>query len=83
MRCLITLCLLILACGEDPARTIGPGGGMVQGEGVTVVVPPGALTSDVQILIERTDVPEGFAAVGGRAFRFTPAGLTFEVPLTV
>jgi hypothetical protein len=46
-------------------------------------VPPGALESEVQIVIERIAVPAGYRASGGTAYRFLPEGLRFGAPVTV
>lgn len=95
----VNLLLVLGACGgggsgdEDastpPAQTgIGPAGGTVTGpNGAKVVIPPGALTTTVDIRIEQTSagspaLPSGLSAAG-QMFAFTPHGTTFAVPVTV
>jgi uncharacterized delta-60 repeat protein len=71
-----------------PGTLVGAAGGTVTGpNGTTVVIPAGALSSEVRILIEQTSVgapalPSGFA-VAGLTFAFTPHGTTFAVPVTI
>jgi uncharacterized delta-60 repeat protein len=71
-----------------PQAGIGPAGGTVTGpNGAKVVIPPGALTTNVDIRIEQTSVgspalPGGLSAAG-QMFAFTPHGTTFAVPVTV
>ena len=72
-----------------PAGTlIGAAGGTVTGpNGAQVVIPAGALATEVRINIEQTTVgapalPGGFS-VSGLTFAFTPHGTTFAVPVTM
>lgn len=71
-----------------PPAGVGPAGGTVTGpNGAKVVVPPGALTTTVDIRIEQTSagapaLPAGRAAFG-QMFAFTPHGTAFAVPVTV
>lgn len=71
-----------------PPAGVGPAGGTVTGpNGAKVVVPPGALTTTVDIRIEQTSagapaLPAGHAAFG-QMFAFTPHGTAFAVPVTV
>jgi uncharacterized delta-60 repeat protein len=95
------LLLALSACGGDddgsggtpppppPAQTgIGAAGGTVTGpNGSKVVIPAGALTTNIDIKIEQTSagsppLPGGFSAAG-QMFAFTPHGTTFAVPVTV
>lgn len=76
--------LLLAGCSSVPSPvTIGPAGGLVRVDGVELDVPPGALETEVQIVIERVAVPAGYRASGDAAFRFRPEGLHFRAPLTV
>jgi uncharacterized delta-60 repeat protein len=92
------LLIVLAACGgggsEDsgpppPAGTVvGATGGTVTGaNGVALVIPAGALTTDVMIGIEQTSA--GAPALPGSVlglgpmFAFTPHGTTFALPVTV
>lgn len=63
---------------------IGPDGGEVEGSGVTVNVPAGAVTNPVEISITIQDpgvaLPEGWEAAGD-VFAVTPHGTTFATPI--
>ncbi len=66
---------------------VGASGGTVSGpDGTRLVVPPGALSTDVAITIEVVAMPAG-ASFGttpiGATYRFLPHGLTFSAPVTV
>ena len=71
-----------------PGMVIGAAGGTVTGPtGTQVVIPAGALASDVRINIEQSaagapPLPGGFSA-GGQMFAITPHGTTFALPVTV
>lgn len=71
-----------------PPTGVGPAGGTVSGpNGAKVVVPPGALTTNVDIKVEMTStgapaLPTAVTAAG-QTFAFTPHGTTFAVPVTV
>ncbi|MEO8019422.1 MAG: Calx-beta domain-containing protein [Pseudomonadota bacterium] len=71
-----------------PPSGIGTTGGTVNGpSGAKVVVPAGALASNVDITIAESSVgapalPAGFTTIGSM-FAFTPHGTTFAVPATV
>lgn len=95
----VGMLILLAACGGDggvdvgnaqppPAAGIGAAGGTVQGpNGASVVVPPGALATNVVIEIAQTStgsppLPSGFSVLG-QMFAFTPHGTTFAVPVTV
>ena len=78
---------LVSACGtDDPSSSggtsarssIGPAGGVVSIEGVSLTVPPGALDSDTEIAIARTDRSPGSFTALSPVYRFTPDGLTFR-----
>lgn len=77
---------LLLGCtGTSPpsGTVLGPEGGFIRADGVGLDVPPGALETNVEFRIERISVPAGYRAVGGTAFRFSPAGIEFSTPVTV
>jgi hypothetical protein len=62
--------------------SVGPSGGTVTGDGVTLAIPAGALPADQQISITRTiDAPPTNAI--GALYKFGPDGLTFAVPVRV
>jgi hypothetical protein len=67
---------------------VGAAGGTVTGpNGAQLVIPAGALASEVRINIEQNaagapPLPGGFAA-GGLMFAITPHGTTFALPVTV
>jgi uncharacterized delta-60 repeat protein len=97
LRCLSALALsvAIAACGGgSPPVTppvtaiIGAAGGTLSiSSGAKVVIPPGALSTDITIGIEQTGVgapplPGGFTIVG-QMFAFTPHGQTFAAPVTI
>lgn len=69
--------------GESATVTIGAAGGSVSSvDGVlTVVLPPGALTSDVELSVTpiSNEAPGGV----GRAYRIAPEGLTLAQPADV
>ena len=71
-----------------PPAGIGPAGGTVSGpNGAQVVIPPGALTTNVDIKVEMTAtgapaLPTTVTAAG-QTFAFTPHGTIFAVPVTV
>ena len=71
-----------------PLGTIGAAGGTVQGPGGTqVVIPAGALSQDVLIVIAQSSasapaLPPGVTAAGPM-YAFTPHGTTFASPATV
>ncbi|HEU4779297.1 MAG TPA: hypothetical protein VFS58_05380 [Steroidobacteraceae bacterium] len=69
-------------------ETIGTSGGTLIGpNGVTLMVPPGALTLDTQITVAVASssvvpLPAELDAVGA-VYSFTPHGTTFGVPVTI
>ena len=71
-----------------PQTGIGAAGGTVQGpNGAKVVIPPGALTTNVEIKVEMVStgvpaLPAGLTAAG-QVFAFTPHGTSFAVPVTM
>jgi hypothetical protein len=71
-----------LPSGDLIATDMGPGGGTVGVDGVTVTIPPNALTSTVAITIERSGLlgPDGTI---GQVFEIGPTGTMFGVPITI
>ena len=71
-----------------PQTGIGAAGGVVTGpNGSKVEIPAGALTTNVEIMVEQSSsgspaLPAGFTTVGSM-FAFTPHGTTFTVPVVV
>jgi hypothetical protein len=66
----------------SPGGTVGPSGGMVATpDGVTLEVPPGALSSEVAITVAIGD--EAPAGALGSAYHFQPDGLTFSQPARI
>jgi len=71
--------------GIPTATTIGPDGGTLDdGNGLKITVPPGALTSSVQISAARTTTPgpSGNGALSN-LYQFGPDGTVFRQPVTV
>ncbi|MBI5516158.1 MAG: FG-GAP repeat protein [Deltaproteobacteria bacterium] len=64
--------------------TIGAAGGTATLGGLTLTIPPGALTSSQSITVASTTAtpPTGYMAFSP-IYQFTPAGLTFALPVTV
>jgi uncharacterized delta-60 repeat protein len=94
-------CIALVACGgggsgdgDTPASPppvtalIGAAGGTVTGPNdATVVIPAGALATDIDITVAQTNagapaLPTGVTAFGA-TFAFTPHGTTFATPVTV
>lgn len=89
-------CLVLLAaCGGDDvvsadpdaevtSGTIGPDGGTVTADGLTLTIPPGALDDEVAITVTRTEdpAPAGYEAQSA-VYEFLPTGTTFDVDVTV
>lgn len=80
--------LLVAACHTDPKGTasgaIGPSGGTVHFDDVTLQVPEGALDRDVVIRMVRTEESAPSPYVARTAvYRFEPEGLVFLRPTTV
>ena len=73
----------------SPSTGIGPQGGTVSGAyGAQVIVPAGALTSNVDIAIARDSTnapnfPPSETGAAGAAFEITPHGTTFALPATL
>lgn len=89
---LCTVVGMVYGCGSDetspaPATAassrIGPAGGVVSVNGVTLTIPPGALDAETDIGIESgAPAPSGYTALSP-VFRFTPDGLVFKKPANV
>ena len=92
----LSIAFLLAGCGGggDGAipgvvgTVVGPAGGTVAGAGGAVlVIPAGALASDVTIAIEQsaTNAPAvpGRLTTVGSTFALTPHGTTFNVPVTL
>jgi alpha-tubulin suppressor-like RCC1 family protein len=96
-RALIAIALFVLAgCGSDDgappaaplAATVGPAGGTVRAAGgAQVVVPAGALSVPVPVVVAAitapTAMPPATLTRVGPLFSFTPHGQTFAVPVTI
>lgn len=71
------------ATAETRTTVIGPEGGTVTGDGVTLDIPPGALASPVAISVAATgSAPGGFTALS-RLYTFGPDGTAFLKPIGV
>lgn len=68
--------------GNTAVATIGAAGGTLMSEDsrVSLTIPAGALSADVQVGIQRISAE---APSGVRAYRLTPDGQTFAAPITV
>jgi hypothetical protein len=86
--------LFATGCSEDSKNTaappaavtaeIGTSGGTVSQNGVSLEVPPGALTTPTKIVVNETSesAPSGIVS-HSPIFKFEPEGLAFAVPATV
>jgi hypothetical protein len=84
--------IMLAGCGGGGDGTwvpaIGPAGGTVTGaNGATIVVPPGALTQEVELRITEIDPAAATLPVGvervSAVYALTPHGTAFAVPVTV
>mgnify|MGYP001489252552 CR=1 FL=1 len=81
-------CNLVLDDGEDASEVaravVGPDGGVLEGTGVQLQVPAGALSEDVELSVRRVDEDgaNGVRAVSP-VYRFEPEGVTFAEPARV
>jgi hypothetical protein len=95
MRKISAVCVLLMALaacdtmdtndGDDTGASavIGPAGGKVQGEGVSIDVPAGALDENVTITAtENGDAPAGHGALSP-VYQFGPEGTVFKKPITI
>ena len=80
---------LVVSAAAPPSTGIGPQGGTVSGPGgAQLIVPAGALASNIDLAIARDssnapDFSPGDIGVAGSVFEITPHGSTFAVPVTV
>lgn len=90
MALMLGACDLLDKLGEEKeeeaqaSATIGAEGGTLQAPGIVLVVPPGALSQEVELSVEKVPAPqvERLTAVSP-VFRFGPSGLQFDSPVTV
>ncbi len=71
--------------GGTVASTVGPSGGTVAvGENGSLEIPPGALSEEVEITVTATpdEAPRQYVQFSP-VYRFGPAGLSFDQPVTV
>ena len=68
--------------GIGGGQVVGALGGTVMENGVTLVIPANALTSDTPITVTATSAPAGFT-LASTAFQFGPSGTTFAEPVAV
>jgi len=88
LRVPLALCgawLLLSGCSDNTTADalIGPEGGSVVHEDVTLIVPPGALSTVRQIIIRPSDeklVPGGGFEQVGASFLIEPRSLQFKIP---
>jgi len=75
---------IVAALPQGPiiATNIGPKGGVIGADGVTVSIPAGALSSDVPITIQRGAVPGPNGTIG-EVFDIGPTGAQFAEPVTI
>lgn len=72
----------------DPSpNLVGPEGGTLVFDDLTLVIPAGALDREVEITADAIAgtgaVPSGFLAVDGSLYDMGPDGLTFDEPVTI
>ncbi|HXK17077.1 MAG TPA: hypothetical protein VNG33_04720 [Polyangiaceae bacterium] len=69
--------------GNTPAgQVVGKSGGMVEQDGVTLVVPPNAVSQATPITVTTISAPAGFT-LASDAFQFGPDGTQFAQPVAV
>jgi hypothetical protein len=69
---------------SDEPDVIGPGGGQIETDQAILDIPPGALTTDVEITVEPVDdsqLPDG--VLPGTALDLGPDGQEFDEPVTL
>jgi hypothetical protein len=84
----MAVCVLTSACGgSDKPKTVGPEGGTVSKDGASVVVPKGALDTEVEVEVERANAPSASLdddkSIAGDPYALTPHGTTFKKPVEV
>jgi hypothetical protein len=67
---------------EVTRAIVGPEGGVLSGQGVTLTIPPGALLEARELSLTTTEEAAPTAAISP-VFRFEPEGLEFELPVHV
>ena len=87
---LVLLLGLLQSCSGDStttiAKLIGPSGGEVSApDGITVSIPAGALTEEIEITIREIDKPGSLSGINlvGAVYEFGPAGTTFAEAVTI
>jgi len=75
------------AASSDPPGTmasmmIGSTGGSLEADGATLVIPGGALASDVAITITKTTDPGPYGTSPSTIYVLEPEGQTFTMPVT-
>lgn len=72
------------ASDTSMSMTVGADGGTVNGpNGVTLVIPAGALTADVEFTISLATVESTVFQLAGNGYEFQPHGTTFAVAATI
>lgn len=83
---LLSVCLIV-GCGPTPSAfeaVVGPAGGVVAADDVSLIVFAGSLSRDVTIRITRTDRPIPAGRISfSPIYHFEPDGLTFDPPAEV
>ena len=70
--------LLLPACAEQPR--------VIENDGASISIPPGALPDDVAIHVEEVEAPQApdeTHILVGPVFAFTPHGIQFDLPVTI
>ena len=84
----VWVALVVAGCGEDMppslvSQVVGPAGAHLEGPGMTLDIPPGALAGSQTITVNYADPaaqgPEAFS----RSYQLQPEGLTFSQPVTL
>ena len=80
--------LFLINCGEiEVGEKIGPGGGIVSGEGVTLTIPPGALKESHEFSFNKwfdyPYLPSCYKDISSRAVLINPARLLFRKPVSI
>jgi hypothetical protein len=68
--------------GDLIDTSIGPNGGTVGAHGITVTIPAGALSTEVDVTIQLSGEPGPNGTVG-QVFEIGPTGTTFALPVTI
>jgi hypothetical protein len=84
---LVAASLALAGCGDDPLKParattrVGPAGGEVVTDDLTLTIPAGALDETIEIYVSRLDEdPPGFVDARSPLFAFAPNGLRFAEP---